>query len=211
MVRAVADIKLKAPDAIINTINGNTNAHFFRDLRAAGITPDKVPTLSLSITESEVMGLNPDSMQGDYLAASYFQTIDRAESREFLRKLRKRYGDTHVATDPMAAAYSAVQIWAKTVERVGTADPNTVRAALRGVEFEDIRGHITIDAENQHCWLPARIGRIRPDGLVDLVPGAGSETPIRPVPFPTTRKPDVWKQYLRSLQFEWNGKWQPPE
>ena len=32
------------------------------------------------------MGLTPSALAGDYLAASYFQTIDRPESREFVRK-----------------------------------------------------------------------------------------------------------------------------
>ncbi len=208
---AVDDIDRTQPDAIVNTINGRSNGPFFLDLRAKGYTPDKVPTLSVSITENEVMGLNPATMAGDYLAASYFQNIDRAESREFLRKLRARYGASQVATDPMAAAYTAVRIWARAVEETGSTDPTTVRDALRGMVFEGVRARLTIDRENQHAWLPARIGRIRPDGLVDLVPGAGSETPIRPIPFPPTRKPEEWNQYLKSLQFKWDGKWQPPE
>lgn len=206
----VADIQRKQPDAIINTINGRTNAYFFGELRKAGIRPEQVPTLSVSITENEVMGLNPATMAGDYLAASYFQTIDRPESREFIRKLRERYGPATVSTDPMAAAYTGVRLWAKAVQEAGTTDPTAVRNALRGMEYEGVRARTRIDVENQHAWLPVRIGRIRADGLVDLVPAAGSEAPVRPVPFPPTRTPDEWNQFLKALQFKWDGKWQPP-
>ena len=208
---AVSDIVREKPDAIVNTINGSTNVHFFRELREAGITPEKVPTLSVSITENEVMGLNPASLAGDYLAASYFQTIDRAESREFLRKLRARAGQSAVATDMMAAAYSGVHIWAKAVEKTGTTDSTAVRDAVRGMVYEGVRGRLTIDPENLNTWLPALVGKIRADGLIDLVPGAGSITPIRPVPYPPTRSEKQWDQYLQALRFKWEGKWQPPD
>jgi urea transport system substrate-binding protein len=207
----VGDINRKNPDAIVSTLNGTTNVQFFRELRNAGFTPATVPTMSLSITENEVMGLNPATLAGDYIAASYFQTIDRQESRDFLRKLRQRSGQDVVATDPMAAAYSGVHLWAKSVEKAGNTDPIAVREAIRGMEFDGVRARVTIDAENLHTWLPARIGRIRSDGLVDLVAGAGSEAPIRPEPFPPTRKRAEWNQLVRSLQFKWGGGWQPPE
>ena len=207
----VTDIKRKNPDAIINTLNGGTNFYFFRELRAQKVFPSDIPTLSLSITENEVQGLNPAAMAGDYLAASYFQTVDRPESREFLRKLSEGYGAGQVATDPMAAAYTGVHLWALAVEKAGTADPEVVKEAVRGLEYEGVRCRVRVDPENLHAWLPARVGRVRADGLVDVVAGAGSEQPIRPVPYPPTRKREQWDQFLKELQFRWDGKWQPPE
>jgi urea transport system substrate-binding protein len=207
----VAQIKRAEPDAIVNTLNGGTNFHFFRELRKDGFTPDKLPTLSLSITENEVGGLDPAAMAGNYLATSYFQTIDRPESREFLRKLRERNGPAQVATDPMAAAYTGVRVWAKAAEKAKSVEANAVLRAIRGMEFEGVRAKITIDAVNLHTWLPARLGRILPNGLVDLVPNAGSDRPIPPEPFPPTRTVAQWHQLLQSLQFKWNGRWQPPD
>ena len=42
------------PDLIVNTINGDSNAAFFRALRKAGISSASIPTLSFSIAENEV-------------------------------------------------------------------------------------------------------------------------------------------------------------
>jgi urea ABC transporter urea binding protein len=202
-------VQLK-PDAIVNTINGSTNVAFFRELRKAGILAQNVPTLSVSITENEVSGLNPTALEGDYIAASYFQSIDRPESREFLRKFRERFPNM-VGSDAAAAAYSGVHVWAKAVVKAGTTNPSEVHEACRGMEFEGPRARITIDRETFHAWLPVRIGRIRRDGQIDLVAGAGSEKPIAPVLFPPTRSEAEWKQFLQSLAAEWQGKWQPPE
>ncbi len=210
---AVTDIKRSNPDAIINAINGGTNVQFFLELRERkpAVTPAEIPTLSLSITENEVRGLNPAALAGDYIAASYFQTIDRAESQEFLRKLRTRFELSPMATDPSAAAYTGVHLWAKAVEKTGTTDATAVREALRGMEIEGVRARVKIDPENLHAWLPARIGKIRPDGLVDIVPGAGSESPLPPVPYLPTRTREEWETFLVGLQFQWNGKWVAPD
>ncbi|MDB5307508.1 MAG: hypothetical protein JWO38_1710, partial [Gemmataceae bacterium] len=207
---AVRQLKAAGPDAVVNTINGSSNVHFFRELRAAGITADKVPTLSVSIAENEVEGLNPAALEGDYLAAAYFQSLDRPESREFIRKFRDRYGAGRVVSDPMTAAYSGVYLWAGAAAAAGSADPTEVLAAVRGRQFDGPRARVTIDPENQHAWLPVRIGRIRADGQVALIPGAGSEAPIKPVPFPPSRTPAQWEQFIRGLQFGWDGRWQAP-
>jgi len=207
---AVASIRKANPDAIVNTINGGSNFHFFRELRAAGVAADGVPTLSVSITENELRGLNPAAMAGDYLAASYFQTVDRPESREFVGKVRARHGEARVVTDMMAAAYTGVHLWAKAVAAAGSAEPDAVTPAVGGLEFPGPGGNVKIDPENRHAWLPVRIGRVRADGLVDVVRGAGSEAGIRPVPFPTTRTRGQWEQFLTELQFRWDGRWQAP-
>jgi urea transport system substrate-binding protein len=210
VAEAIRRLKEAAPDAIVNTINGGTNVHFFRELRVAGMNADKVPTLSVSIAESEVEGLNPTTLAGDYLAASYFQTVERSQSREFVRNFQDRFGTGRVVSDPMAAAYTGVHIWAESVAEAGTIDPAAVLTAVRGRQFDGPRARVTIDPDTQHTWLPVRIGQIREDGQVTLLPEAGMESPIKPIPFPTTRTRTQWEQFLRSLQFGWNGKWQAP-
>jgi urea transport system substrate-binding protein len=206
-VRKIATARV---DAIVNTINGSTNVAFFRELRKAGVTAAAVPTLSVSITENEVSGLNPSALAGDFVAASFFQSIDRAESREFLRKLRTRFPD-RIGSDAAAAAYESVYLWAKAAAKAGTVEAGAVHAACRGLEFDGPRARIKIDPDTLHAWLPVRIGRIRADGQIDLVAGAGTEQPIAPIPFPDSRTEAQWSQFLHGLTAKWEGKWQPPE
>lgn len=206
----VKSIRESKADAIVNTINGSTNVAFFRELRKGGVTAADVPTISVSITENEVSGLNPSALAGDYIAASYFQSIKRPESLEFLRKLRQRFPD-RMGSDAAAAAYSGVHLWAKAVAEAGTVDPSIVHNACRGLQFDGPRARITIDHDTFHAWLPVRIGRIRADGQIDLLAGAGTEQPIAAVLFPPTRSEAEWGQFLHGLSAKWEGKWQPPE
>ncbi|MCI0702432.1 MAG: transporter substrate-binding protein [Planctomycetia bacterium] len=198
------------PDAIVNTINGTTNAAFFRELHDPKRGLPNVTTISVSIAENEVRGLNPPTMKDDYLVASYFQTVNRPENRAFIQKIQAKYGNERVTSDMMAAAYSGVHLWAKAATAATSVDPSAVISAVRGLEFDGPRARVKIDPANLHSWLPVRIGKIQPSGAVTLVTGAGSETPIRPMPFPPSRKPEVWDQFLENLKLKWGGKWQAP-
>ena len=124
----IAAIIAAKPELIINTINGDSNIAFFRSLRTAGITPERIPTLSFSIGENELRNLD---ITGDYAAWNYFQSIEGAENRRFVKSFRNRYGPQRVTSDPMEAAYLGVSMWAQAVTEAGTDEPPAVRAALR--------------------------------------------------------------------------------
>jgi urea transport system substrate-binding protein len=205
---AVAAIRAAKPDAIVNTINGSTNVFFFRELRAAGFTAADLPALSVSVTENELRGLDAAALAGDYLAATYFQSVDTPEGRAFADKFRARYGADRVVSDAMAAAYAAVHVWAKGVAAAGQPDPAAVMPHVRGQSFRGPAGELRVDPENQHVWQPARIGRIRPDGQVTVVAG-GAES-LRPDPYPPTRSRQAWERFLSDLYVGWDGRWQAP-
>jgi urea transport system substrate-binding protein len=205
VVRAITDAK---PDAIMNTINGSTNIHFFRELRKDTSPTDRVPVLSVSITENELKGLEPGTMEGDYLAASYFQTGDGPENEAFVRKILERYGADRATSDMMAAAYSGVHLWAAAAAAAGDPAPEGVVAAARGREFTGPAGLIRIDPQNLHAWRPWMIGRVGSDGAVRVV--ARSAGIVRPEPYPGTRPRDDWERFLNDLKLKWDGGWQAP-
>ena len=122
----VARITAAHPDVILNTINGDTNIAFFRSLRAAGICPTRIPTVSFSIGENELPALNPATCVGDYAVWNYFQTLGGSRNKEFVSAFKKKYGADRVVSDPMEAGYCAVKLWAQAVEEAGT--DNTERS-----------------------------------------------------------------------------------
>ena len=204
---AVDRIAAANPDAIVSTIHGGTNFYFFKELRARGVTPDRIPTLSVSMTEHELGGLA--GMAGDYLVAGYFQAIDRAESRAFLAKLRDRYGADRVANDNMVSAYTAVHVWAAAAAGAGTPAAGAVAKAVRGVEFDGPAARVRIDPENLHTWRPWWVGRVRPDGAVEVVAASGGN--VRPDPYPASRTRQEWEQLLTGLYVGWGNRWQAPD
>jgi urea transport system substrate-binding protein len=204
----VSRIVAAHPDVILNTINGDTNVAFFKALRAAGITPAVIPTISFSIGESELPALNPSTCVGDYAVWNYFQTLDGARNTAFVTAFRKRYGADRVVSDPMEAAYCAVKLWAQAVEEAGTEETSAVRKTILDQSMAAPEGVILIDSETQHAWRPVRVGRIRADGQFDIV--WDSHRPVRPQPFPLSRTPASWERFLEGLRAGWGGKWAAP-
>lgn len=204
----VAEIVAAKPDVILNTINGDSNVAFFRALRAAGVTPEKIPTVSFSISETELQHLDPRSMAGDYAAWNYFQSLDTPENKRFVEAFRKTAGPQAVTSDPVEAAYFGVHLWAQAVREAGTADPAAVRRAIRGQGFAAPEGLVYVDGDTQHTWKTVRIGRIREDGQFDIV--WASRKPVRPLPFPIFRTRREWENHLSDLHKAWDGLWTNP-
>jgi urea transport system substrate-binding protein len=196
------------PDVILNTINGDSNIPFFRDLRRAGITPSAIPTISFSIGEEELRHLNPAHMAGDYAAWNYFQSIDSPENRAFVETFRAKYGPQRVVTDPMEATYFGVKLWAAALAEAGSDAPASIRRALLNRRMLAPEGEVRIDPATQHTFKTPRIGRILPDGQFEIVWTATK--PEAPRPFPRTRTAEKWQAFLHDLYTGWNGQWSAP-
>lgn len=193
------------PDMILNLINGDTNLAFFRALRAAGVTPEKVPTLSFSLEEEELRHLDSEQMAGDYAAWNYFQSIQSPQNREFVDAFHARYGPQRVVSDPMEAGYIGVMLWAKAVEEAGSTDVTAIRRALRNQRMLAPEGEVRIDPATQHTFKTPRVGRILPSGQFQIVWTA--DQPEEPEPYPPSRPVADWKALLHDLRREWGGAW----
>jgi len=205
VMQRMSDLK---PDLIVNLINGDSNLHFFRALRAAGVTPETCPVISFSIGEAELARMADLRRAGDYAAWNYFQGIDRPEASAFLQRFRDRYGRDRLTTDPMEAGYTGVHLWARAVDLAGTTRTSTVRLALRGLRMEAPHALVTVDPATFHLWKQPRIGRVRPDGLFDVVWEVGEA--IRPAPYPNFRPRGDWEALVARWHAEWGGAWVAP-
>jgi len=206
--QVVGKIANAKPDVIINTLNGDSNVALFRELRLAGITPQKIPTMSFSLAEEELHNMPVVDLAGNYAVWNYFQTIDSEENRSFVKRFQKRYGASRVTDDPIEAAYFGVYLWAQAVEEAGQKDPDVIRNRMKDQSMNAPEGIVYIDAETQHTWKTVRIGKIRPDGQFEIV--WSSEMPIRPVPFPGYRTRAQWEELLGNLYRQWGGRWANP-
>lgn len=178
---AIAHILAVKPDAILNTLNGDTNVAFFLRLREAGLKPEDLPVMSVSVAEEEVRAIGPSNIAGHLVVWNYFQTVDTAENRKFVKAYKARYGENRVTDDPIEAAYLGVYLWKEAVEKAGSIDVVKVRAAAKNIEFAAPSGLVKIDAQTQHTWKTVRIGKVRSDGQIEEIWNSGA--PVQPDPF----------------------------
>jgi urea transport system substrate-binding protein len=209
----VRKITAVQPEVILNTINGDSNVAFFRALRAAGITPDRIPTVSFSLSEEELGSLGARQVVGDYAASNYFQSIDRPQNDAFVRGFRAKYPGQRAISDPMEAAYFGVHLWAQAVKQAGAESPARVREAVRGQSYDAPGGPVRVDPETQHTSKIFRIGLITAEGRFQVVhayPSVGAPSPIGPIPYPNTRSKAQWDDFLQTLHRGWGGRWEAP-
>ncbi len=201
----VKKIVAAQPNVILNTINGDTNVAFFKELRAAGITPDKIPTVSFSIAEDELRSMDTQRMAGDYAAWNYFATVDSSENKKFVSAFKEKYGADRVTDDPIEAGYFGVYLWAQAARDAGSVEAAQVRKKLPNQSFNAPEGLVSIDADNQHTWKTVRVGKIRADGQFDIV--WTSDKAVRPIPFPIYRSREEWEGFLSGLFKGWGQRW----
>ena len=174
-------IKKADPDAVFQTINGDSNVAFWKQFKDSGLDAGKLPVISVSTAEDEVRGVGIDNIVGQYVAWNYYQTTPGARNAAFVKAYKAKFGADRVTDDPIEAGYVGVHLWAMAAEKAGSTDPEKVKAASKGLVFEAPEGKVTIDGDNQHIYKTARIGRLRPDGLIDTV--FESDGPIKPDPY----------------------------
>jgi urea transport system substrate-binding protein len=177
----ITKIQASGADIVFNTLNGDSNVAFFKQLKDAGITADLLTTLSVSVAEEEIRGIGPENMAGHLTAWNYFQTTKTAENEAFVEAYKAKYGADRVTDDPIEAGYFQVYLWAEAVKKAGSTDVAAVKEAAKGVTFNAPSGLVTIDGENQHVYKTARIGKALADGMFEEVWTSGQ--PIKPDPF----------------------------
>ncbi|MBE9098194.1 urea ABC transporter substrate-binding protein [Vacuolonema iberomarrocanum] len=186
----ISKIRAALPDGgvIFNSLNGDSNVAFFKQLQGAGLTPDMYPVMSVSVAEEEVRQIGTEFLVGHYAAWNYFQTVETPENEEWVANFKAEYGDDRVTNDPMEAAYIMVYLWKQAVEAAGTTELEAVRAAAIGQEFAAPEGLVTMNV-NHHISKTVRIGQVRDDGMFDIV--SSTDGPVDPLP---------WNQYVPETQ-----------
>lgn len=177
----ISKIKTAKPDIVFNTLNGDSNVAFFKQLKDAGISAANIPTISVSIAEEEIRGIGAGNLVGHLAAWNYFQTTDTPQNRTFVSKYQAKYGKDRVTDDPIEAAYFQVYLWAAAVKKAGSTDVAAVRKAAPGIEFMAPGGKVTIDGDNQHVYKTVRIGEVLPNGQFKEIWNSGA--PVKPDPY----------------------------
>jgi len=183
----ITKIKKALPNGgvIFNTLNGDSNVAFFKQLQGAGLGPDKYPVMSVSVAEEEVKAIGPSYLKGHYASWNYFQTVNTPANKKFVSAFKAKYGADRVTNDPMEAAYIAVYIWKQAVEKAKTyTDLPAVREAALGQTFDAPEGTVTME-KSHHLSKFVRIGEIQADGMFKVV--FESAKAVAPLP---------WNQYV---------------
>lgn len=203
MVKAIVDAK---PDVILNTIQGESNIAFFNELRANNIIPEMIPVMSISsVSESEFAHLGNDAMAGDYVTASYFQSIDREENIQFVQRFRKKYGKNRVISEAIETAYNGVYLWAQAIGIAQSTDSQMVKKHLYNKVFNAPSGIVYTDSKTLDLWKMIYVGKLRSDGQFTIV--WDSKKQVQPFNYPVIGDRSSWDGMVTNLYENWGRAW----
>jgi urea transport system substrate-binding protein len=178
----VAEIKQFAASGdacVINTINGDSNVPFFKEVAAAGLTPANCPVVSFSLAEDELRALPTKDLVGELGCWTYFMSLKTPENKKFLKnwdawlETEDHPGvvkEKRVVDSPMVLSYDGVYLWKAAVEKAGTYDVDAVRTTLESgdISFNGPGGLITM-TKNHHCTKNVYIGETRANGQFKIL------------------------------------------
>lgn len=177
----VNKIKEQKPDFVFNTLNGDSNVAFFKQLKDSGLTSKDVMTCSVSVAEEEISGIGAPYLDGHLVSWNYYQTTKTKENEKFVKAYKKAYGNDRVTDDPIEAGYNAVYLWKAAVEKAGSTDVDKVKKAAADISFDAPEGKVTIDGDNQHIYKKVRIGKVNKNGLIDEI--YSTKEAVKPDPY----------------------------
>lgn len=177
----VNKLKSSGAQAVVNTLNGDSNVAFFKEYKNAGMKASEMPVISMSIAEEEAKSIGADFVEGQLTAWNYYQTLDTDANKKFVADFKAKYGDDRVTSDPMEAAYTSVYLWKLMVEKAKSFDTADIQKAADGVSFEAPEGKVVVDGENHHIYKTSYIGEIGADGLITSIADSGES--IKPDPY----------------------------
>ena len=191
----IRDIQEKKPDVILNTLNGDSNTHFFSQLVKAGLTD--VPIISFSVAESEMLAWGGTHLNQHYGVWSYFQSLANEENRRFVSTFKARFGADRVTSDPIETAYIGVHLWAQAANEAGSTDARYLDPILLQQGIPSPSGVVAINTKTRHLWKMVRVGKVQADGQFKQV--YASDAPLRPYPWPIYRTRSTWQNIMQSL------------
>jgi urea transport system substrate-binding protein len=205
----VGAIQAARPDVVLNMLVGDSNVPFYSAMRRAGVSAEKLPVMAFGIAEDELRQFSPGDVTGHYAAWCYFQSLDRPESREFVRKFKAKYGENRAVSDAMVAAHNGLMIWAQAAHEAESGDPKLVLEHFDRQSLNAPEGIVTIDPESRVAWRPCFVGRIRADSQFDIVWSVSK--PIHPETYVGTRRKTQWHALLDELKAKWGDRWSSSE
>jgi urea transport system substrate-binding protein len=186
--------------AVISTINGDANTHFYRELIAQRVNANTLPVMALSIGDRELLQVGESGLTGQLAAWNYFQSVKSPENDAFV-KMWADFNEQRDKTtnDPMEATFIGFRMWAQAVRQAGTVDVNAVRQAMYGQRIKAPSGFEIVMTTNHHLSKPAMIGKINSAGTFDVVWRS-----INPI------IASVWSRYIpesAKLTADWTFPW----
>lgn len=174
------NIKETRPDVIFSTVVGEATTYLYQTFNDFGLNSSTMPIASLTTSEAEINAMGPDVGEGHITAAAYFQGAGGKNEEAFVRRYKKRYGESENTNMCVEAAYFQVHLLAKALGQVNTLDTDMLRPVILGSSIDAPQGVISINPASSHANVWSRVGRANASGQFSIVHQSQSQIDADP-------------------------------
>ncbi|GAA3629341.1 substrate-binding domain-containing protein [Kineosporia mesophila] len=133
-------IEASGAEGVLSLLVGDDGVRFNREFGARRIC-DAIPRLSPHVEENMLLAGGPESNQGLYSAAGYFEGLNTTSGLEFAGRYYSRFGEGSPALNSIGeSCYEAMILLAQLVRRARSLDVADIIPSSEGLTYEGPRG-----------------------------------------------------------------------
>jgi len=168
-------IESSGANVLVNTVVGADAVTLVKQFTAAGLKP-KVRIVFFGFSENYIAGLTQPESDGIVTISNFISSLDKPEAKEFVKKVRDRYGAKTIVSNTTDAHYNLMRFYIGGIERAQSTDKEKVTDAMVDQWLLSGNGRVYLRPEDRHVDLNVLISEAK-DGVLILKKDVGRVDP----------------------------------
>lgn len=153
-------IESAGTEVVVTTLVGADAITFVKQFAAAGLNK-KLKIVFLGFSENYLGGLSSEESEGIVTVSNFIETLDKPEAKEFVAKVKARYGDTAIASNTVDAHYTLTRLFIDGIKRANSVDPTAIMENMVGHPIMSGNGEVVLRPEDRHAVLNVLIAQVQ--------------------------------------------------
>jgi ABC-type branched-subunit amino acid transport system substrate-binding protein len=168
-------IESSGANVLVNTVVGADAITLVKQFTAAGLKP-KVRIVFFGFSENYIAGLAQPESDGIVTISNFISSLEKPEAREFVKKVRDRYGPNTIVSNTTDAHYNLMRFYFGGIERAQSTDKEKVTDAMVDQWLLSGNGRVYLRPEDRHVDLNVLISEVE-NGVLALKKDIGRVDP----------------------------------
>jgi branched-chain amino acid transport system substrate-binding protein/urea transport system substrate-binding protein len=164
-------IEASGANVLVNNVVGADAITLVKQFTAAGLK-SKIRIVFFGFSENYIAGLTNPESDGIVTISNFTSSLDKPEARDFVKKVRDRYGPNTIVSNTTDAHYNVMRFYFNGIQKAGTTDKDKILAAMVDQTLLSGNGEIYLRASDRHVDLNVVISETK-DGILVLKKDVG--------------------------------------
>ncbi|MBF0277152.1 MAG: substrate-binding protein [SAR324 cluster bacterium] len=139
-------------DVVVLTVVGADAVTFVKQFTAAGMK-DKIRIVFFGFSENYIAGLTPAESNGIVTASNFTSSLDKPESKAFVKKVRMALGEDAIVSNTVDAHYTLAKFFIAAIKRAGSPDKEKIIDSIGDQTMMSGNGEVHLRASDRHTDL----------------------------------------------------------